>query len=66
MAEQFEYEILIALFEGYGLDFEEWVNATGYDPDTWTDAQIYSKLPDDLLPWLGEFDIHASWKHEGL
>ena len=61
-------EILRMLFDEYGsedLNFDVWADENDYDPSM-TDREIYNLLPKELLPFLGEFGLNASWYHDGL
>ena len=61
----FTQAILEMLFDELGGDFEAWVDEVGYN-SAWTDQQIYEALPDEFLPYLGDFGLNASWMHGGM
>ena len=61
----FTEEILMMLFDETGSDFDEWAAEVGYNSE-WTDQEIYNALPAEILPYLGEFGLNASWMHDGM
>lgn len=66
----FDLDTLEMLFEEASeeegaITFEQWANSVGYD-SSWTDRQIYEKLPSFLDSYLGSFPINPSWGHGGL
>ena len=65
MEQIFDEETLMMLFDELGLDFDAWITDSGYTAE-WSDQQIYSALPEDIIAALGDFGIEASWMHEGF
>ena len=61
----FDRDTLEMLFEEAGEDFAAWMTSSGYD-DSWTDQKIYAALPSSVLPYLDDFDLHASWMYGDL
>lgn len=65
MERLFDYDTLVMLFEELGFDLDAWITEFGYTSD-WSDQEIYSHLPKDIIDMLGEFGINASWMHDGF
>lgn len=65
MGNELTSELLMMLFEELGLDFEEWAGQNlGWE--SWTDQEIYAKLPDEVKENLGEIVLNWSWYHGGM
>ena len=65
MGNELTSELLMMLFEELGLDFEEWAGQhLGWE--SWTDQEIYAKLPDEVKENLGEIVLNWSWYHGGM
>ena len=61
----FDYDTLVMLFDEAGLDFEGWIVDVDYTSD-WTDVQIYSKLPTEVIDILDDVGMDVSWLQGGL
>ena len=65
MGNQLTLELLTMLFEELGLDFEAWATLnSGWE--SWTDQEIYAKLPDEVKANLGDIVLNWSWWHGGM
>ena len=61
----FTLDILEMLFEETEQDFDAWADQYGYS-DQMSDQDIYRFLPQVIKDILGEFDLNASWMHDGM